>query len=129
MIASSVLSGNAGAIRLYSRVPLNPIQAPTLLVLVAMLILEPATSSQLKQISNGLAVGGFVSMASTQNLPTILDFMAAGFVGGLFLLLLDPFFSGFGGRDGFCSFCGFTLWISVRKLLTPSHHHGNNNSS
>ncbi len=86
-----------------------------------MFILEPATSSQLKQISNGLAVGSFVSMASTQNLPTILDFMAAGFVGGLFLLLLDPFFSGFGGRDGFSSFCGFTLWISARKLLTLSH--------
>ena len=126
VIAAALLSGSAGAIRLYSRVPLNPIQAPTLLVLVSMFILEPATGSQLKQISNGLAVGSFVSMASTQNLPTILDFMAAGFVGGLFLLLLDPFFSGFGGRDGFSSFCGFTLWISARKLLTLSH--GNNSS-
>ena len=127
VIASAILCGSAGAIRLYSRVPLNPIQAPTILVLFCMLILEPATSSQLKQISNGLAVGGFVSMASTQNLPTVLDFTMAGFAGGLFLLLLSPFFEGFGGRDGFSSFCGFSLWMAVRRLIackrTPPHEH------
>ncbi len=32
VIAAALLSGSAGAIRLYSRIPLNPIQAPTLLV-------------------------------------------------------------------------------------------------
>jgi hypothetical protein len=118
VIASAILCGSAGAIRLYSRVPLNPIQAPTILVLFFMLILEPATNSQPKEISNGLAVGGFVSMASTQNLPTVLDFTMAGFAGGLFFLLLSPFFEGFGGRDGFSSICGFILWMAVRRLIT-----------
>ena len=113
VVAAALLSGIAGAIRLYCGIPLNPIQASTLLVLLCMLILEPATGSQLKQISNGLAVGGFVAMASTQYLPTILDFIGAGFVAGLFFLLIDPFFNGFGGKDGFAACCGFTIYMAL----------------
>jgi hypothetical protein len=129
VVAATLLSGTAGAIRLYCGIPLNPIQAPTLLVLLCMLILEPATSSQLKQVGNGLAVGGFVAMASTQFLPTVLDFGGAGFVAGLIYILLDPFFNGFGGKDGFVAFCGFTIYVALskvaRRLFTNPHDNAN----
>jgi hypothetical protein len=118
VVAATLLSGISGAIRLHCGVPLNPIQVPTLLVLSSMLILEPATASQLKQIGNGLATGSFVAMASTQHLPTILDFGGAGFVAGLFVLLIDPFFNGFGGKDGFAAFGGFTTYMVLSKLAS-----------
>ena len=117
VFASTMLSAAAGAVRLNAGIPMNPMQAPTLLVLFCLLILEPATSSQLKQVSNGLAVGSFVAMASTEHyLPTTLDFMGAGFVAGLFGLVFDPFFQGFGGKDGFSAFCGFATYMALKTV-------------
>ena len=117
VLASTVLSTVVGTIRLHSGVPLNPMQTPTVLVLLCVLILWPATGGMNDQIAHGLVVGSYVSMASTERLSTTFDFTGAGFVAGLFDLLLTPFFIGFGGRDGFAAFCGFLTYVSVSKLM------------
>ena len=69
------------------------------------------------QIDAGLAVGSFVAMASEQYLPTVFDFGGAGFLAGLWILFLDPFFLDFGGKKGFTSFCGFATYMVLSRLL------------
>uniref|UniRef100_A0A7S4K8C6 Uncharacterized protein n=1 Tax=Odontella aurita TaxID=265563 RepID=A0A7S4K8C6_9STRA len=116
--ACTFLSAVGGAVRLKSKIPLNPVQAPTAIALLCMLILEPTGFSYTGHIDAGLAVGSFVAMASEQYLPSVLDFGAAGFLAGLWILFLDPFFLDFGGKKGFTSFCGFATYVSISKMIS-----------
>ena len=115
VVACTGISAVAGAVRLKSKIPLNPVQAPTTIALLCMLILEPTGFVYTEQVDAGLAVGSFVAMASDQYLPTVLDFGAAGFLAGLWTLFLEPFFLGFGGKKGFTSFCGFATYVALSK--------------
>ena len=117
VIASTFLSATGGAIRLRSKIPLNPVQAPTTIALLFMLIFEASGVQYSEEIIAGFAVGSFVAMASDQYLATIFDFAAAGFIAGLWILLLDPFFSEFGGKKGFTSFCGFITYVFLSKVV------------
>lgn len=117
VLSSTFLSAAAGAVRLKSEIPLNPVAPSTTIALVCMLILEPTGFVYTGQMDAGFAVGSFVGMASDQYLPTILDFAGAGFISGLWILLLEPFFIGFGGRKGFTSFCGFTTYVGIMRLV------------
>lgn len=117
VVASTFLSAVSGAVRLKSEIPLNPVQAPTTIALLCMLILEPTGFSYTEQIDAGLAVGSFVAMASASYLPSVLDFTGAGFTAGLWILLLDPFFIGFGGKKGFTSFCGFATYVAISRMI------------
>ena len=115
--ACTFLSAAGGAVRLKSKLPLNPVQAPTSIALLCMLILEPTQFKYTTQIDAGLAVGSYVAMASEQYLSSVFDFGAAGFLSGLWILFLDPFFLGFGGKRGFTSFCGFVTYVLISKAL------------
>jgi len=115
VVACAGIAAVGGAVRLKSKIPLNPVQAPTVIALLCMLILEPTGFVYTEQVDAGLAVGSFVAMASDQYLPTVLDFGAAGFLAGLWTLFLDPFFLGFGGKKGFTSFCGFATYVALSK--------------
>ena len=117
VLASTFLSTVAGAVRLKSEIPLNPVQAPTTIALVCMLILEPTGFDYTGEIDAGFAVGSFVGMASDHYLSSIPDFAGAGFMSGLWILLLDPFFVGFGGKKGFTSFCGFATYVGIMRLI------------
>mmetsp|Transcript_7468 Transcript_7468/g.20781 ORF Transcript_7468/g.20781 Transcript_7468/m.20781 type:complete len:426 (-) Transcript_7468:1316-2593(-) len=117
VLSSTFLSAAAGAVRLKSEIPLNPVQAPTTMALVCMLILEPTGFVYTGQMDAGFAVGSFVAMASDHYLPSIPDFAGAGFISGLWILLLDPFFIDFGGKKGFTSFCGFTTYVGIMRLV------------
>jgi len=122
VFASTFLSAISGAVRLKSEIPLNPVQATTTIALLCMLILEPTQVRYLHEIDAGFAVGSFVAMASTQYLPTILDFAGAGLVAGLWILFLNPFFTGFGGKKGFTSFCGFATYIVMLRIVCRRRH-------
>lgn len=117
VVASAFLSAVGGFVRLRAKIPLNPVQAPTTIALVCMLVLEPTQYRYIAEIDAGLAVGSFVAMASEQHLPTVMDFGTAGFLAGLWILLLDPFFLEFGGKKGFTSFCGFVSHVLLSKLV------------
>lgn len=121
VVACTFLSALGGWVRLKSKLPLNPVQAPTTIALLCMLILEPTGFRYTAQVDEGLAVGSFVAMASTsaQFLPTTLDFTAAGLIAGLWILFLDPFFLEFGGKKGFTAFCGFSTYLLLSRLLLP----------
>ena len=114
--ASTFLSGMGGMVRLRSKIPLNPVQAPTTIALFFMLVIESTGSPYAAQLHGGFAVGSFVAMASDQYLPSVIDFVAAGFIAGLWILLLDPFFVEFGGKKGFTSFCGFVTYVLISKI-------------
>lgn len=120
VVACMFLSAVGGAVRLNSKLPLNPVQAPTSIALLCMLILEPTGWKYTTQTDAGLAVGSFVAMASEQYLPSVLDFGAAGFLAGLWILFLDPFFLDFGGKKGFTSLCGFVTYIVISKVVPES---------
>lgn len=117
VVACTFLSGIGGAVRLKSEIPLNPVQAPTTIALICMLIVEPTGFVYTDQLDTGFAVGSFVAMASDQYLPSILDFVGAGFAAGLWILLLDPFFLDFGGKKGFTSFCGFATYVAIVRII------------
>lgn len=117
VLASTFLSTIGGAVRLKSEIPLNPVQAPTTIALVCMLILEPTGFAYTGEMDAGFAVGSFVAMASNHYLPSIPDFAGAGFISGLWILLLDPFFLDFGGKKGFTSFCGFASYVGIMRLI------------
>jgi len=117
VVACTFLSTVGGFVRLKSKLPLNPVQAPTTISLLCMLIVEPmGYSSYTTQIDAGLAVGSFVAMASEHYLSSVLDFSIAGFLAGLWILFLDPFFIDFGGKKGFTSFCGFVTYVVASKV-------------
>ena len=117
VLACTFLSAIGGTIRLKSEIPLNPVQAPTTIALICMLILEPTGFIYTDQLDAGFAVGSFVAMASDQYLPSVLDFTGAGFTAGLWILFLDPFFLDFGGKKGFTSFCGFATYVALCRIL------------
>lgn len=116
--ASTFLSVVGGGVRLKAKIPLNPVQAPTTIALLCMLVMEPTGYIYTEQIDAGFAVGSFVAMASDQYLSSILDFGGAGFVAGLWSLFLDPFFLEFGGKKGFTSFCGFVTYVTISKVVS-----------
>jgi len=117
VVVCTFLSTVGGFVRLKSKLPLNPVQAPTTISLLCMLIVEPmGYTSYTTQIDTGLAVGSFVAMASEHYLPSVLDFSIAGFLAGLWILFLDPFFIDFGGKKGFTAFCGFVTYVVSSKV-------------
>jgi hypothetical protein len=112
-----------GLIATTSKIPLNPIQAPTNISLFVMLIFESIypnsnNDNNYKQIFvEGVAIGAFLSMASIKYLPTVYDFILSGFCCGLWTLFFIPFFNGFGGKLGAMSCLGFCTYILLKKII------------
>jgi hypothetical protein len=107
----------AGYVRLKAEIPLNPIQTPTTISLLCMLIVEPTGYQYTKEVFGGLAAGAFVAMASEKYLPDVLSFGIAGFIAGLWILLLKPFFLEFSGKTGFTAFCGFCTYLVLARAM------------
>jgi hypothetical protein len=109
-----------GLITTTSKIPLNPIQVPTNVSLFVMLIFLsiPNLDDNHKQyIGESVATGAFLSMAGIEYLPTVYDFILAGFFSGLWSILFIPFFDGFAGKLGTMSFLGFCTYILLKKCI------------
>merc|ERR1711862_161475 len=69
-------------------------------------------------IGQGIATGAFLSMASHHlYLPTVYDFVFAGWFAGCYQMLWKPFFRGFSGKVGFCAFCGFCTYSILKYII------------
>merc|ERR1712187_857000 len=74
-------------------------------------------------VMNAVAVGSSVGMASTELLPTYVEFAIAGLLGGGFNLLLDPFCIGWAGKQGTSAFMGFCVTLGCQKLRLAKATH------
>ena len=101
--------------------PLNPIQIPTNITVFVMLWKEsiPVLTGQYRYyIGQGLCIGSFVAMGSTDKyLPSLWDYVLAGFWAGLWGLFWIPFCKGFGGKLGMIACCGFSTYILLKKMF------------
>lgn len=99
--------------------PLNPIQTPTNISLFVMLVYSSVTYFQSDEteelvLGTGVSIGSFVAMGS---LPTIWDYIFAGFMTGFWALLWVPFCQHFAGKMGFIAFCGFSSYVLLKYLF------------
>jgi len=99
--------------------PLNPIQTPTNISLFVMLVYSSVTyfQSDLTEenvLGKGVSIGSFVAMGS---LPTIWDYIFAGFMTGFWALLWSPFCQHFAGKMGFIATCGFSSYVLLKYLF------------
>ena len=93
------------------------VAAASLSALGLMLIVSATDWEYSAQMLSGISVGGFVGMASTSHLSTLYHVASAGIISGAFMLLFEPFFNGFGGKEGFEAFLGCTTVVVFSKFI------------
>lgn len=117
VIACIFSSSFSGYFRLVG-LPKNPVLVPCAFALLCMLVVSVTEYNFAIDVCNGLAVGAYVAMASTTRLPSTKAFAFVGVIAGLWIILLGPFFIGFGGRSGFTAFCGYLTYVISTKLIS-----------
>ena len=68
-------------------------------------------------IQNGFAVGSYVAMAAESRLPTVVHFGIVGWIASMYILLLNPFFIGFGGKSGFTAMISYFTYLTIQKTI------------
>lgn len=116
---------NSKFLRQLGNVLENPVVGATSGSLLCFLILSVSGWSFADVAMNGYAVGSFVGMASFEMFPSLLSFALGGLLASGFILLLDPVYTGWSGKQGFCALMGCSTFLIVRRLLrkctTPRH--------
>ena len=119
LVASTSVSAVLAAFyRIHSRVLINPVTAATFTALLPMLIVMSIDYRYISFIIQGLATGAFVGMASFDLLGrSAVAFGVVGLFSGLWALFLQPFFLGFGGKEGFVAFLGANTYLATVFVL------------
>ena len=97
--------------------PLNNILIPVLWALLSILLVNLTQYTHAPGIYNGFAVGSYVAMASLEQLGTLGDFLAVGFLAAAWGLTLTPVFVGFAGKAGFTALLGHVTYASLVQPL------------
>ena len=136
VLASTILAAVAGLVRLRSKVPAHPVILPSAYALLFMLATylllttnsntESEASTTLYEtysILDGYAVGAYVAMSGWSYLATTAQFAQAGFVAGIWLQILRPFFGGFGGKSGTTAWLGVAFWSQIHQFWKNRKKH------
>jgi len=95
----------------------NPITGATVASLLCFLTLSSLPECRaMDDWMNGIGVGSFVGMASTERLPTTNAFTLAGLLAGCSALLLSPFCQGWAGFQGTAAFLGCASTLGLLRL-------------
>ncbi|CAK0788144.1 unnamed protein product [Prorocentrum cordatum] len=96
----------------------NPVVGATSGSLLCFVIFSVSSWSSADVAMNGYAVGSFVGMASFEMFPSSLSFALGGLLAGGFIPLLEPLYTGWSGKQGFCALMGCSTFLVMRRLLS-----------
>ena len=116
VLACVFLASTASYFRLIATVPVNPVLVPSACALCCMILISLIDYKYNPNIFGGFAVGSYVAMAAESRLPNLKYFATVGLVAGLWIVVLQPFFLGFGGKSGFTAMVGYSTCLIVQKL-------------
>eukprot|EP00929_Paragymnodinium_shiwhaense_P103747 TRINITY_DN6746_c0_g1_i1.p1 TRINITY_DN6746_c0_g1~~TRINITY_DN6746_c0_g1_i1.p1 ORF type:complete len:377 (+),score=57.15 TRINITY_DN6746_c0_g1_i1:84-1214(+) len=94
----------------------NPVTGATAAALLGFVALSVTGWDNADDLMDGVGIGSFVGMASTELLPTYPEFMSTGFFAGGFFILMHPFLTGWSGKQGTTAFLGFVVSVALRRL-------------
>ena len=114
LLACIFLSCSAGYFRLIANVPVNPVLVPSAWALFCMLLTSCTDYQFVPSILGGYAVGAYVAMVSETRLSRTWQFAIVGCIAGMWNVLFQPLFLGFGGKGGFTAMVGYSTYLSIQ---------------